>query len=290
MTKHEEALDFDLNKLPSGSETNVEEQRGAERGKHANFNGASSSRHVDIDLNEPLPITVAERGGDEQPNGASSLNIRIDLNMPPSEYETPWLSLSLTYHDSIPETTPNPNPQSSPSRGKGPLVRKRRKTSGGNKRAKKPRREPALEEPTPAWLVQVMESMEEAEDARLILKKTLFESDVKRAQSRFLITFKQLERNDFLTQEESRFLEQDKVEKGKGIKVVVVNQRSEKWNLRFKKWEMRNNKTSENGSLHYALNRGWNAIVEGNALKAGDKIDLWSFRSQGSLCFALGKE
>ncbi|CAA7026539.1 unnamed protein product [Microthlaspi erraticum] len=290
MAKHEEALDFDLNELPF-------EQREAERGTHENFNGASSSRHIGIDLNEPLPFSdsVSERSEYEQLNGASSLNIRIDLNKPPSEYETPWLSLSLTYHQSIPETPPNPNPQPSTSKGKKPLVRKRRKSSGGNKRGKKPRREAALvvdPPPTPAWLVQAMESMEEAEDARLILKKSLFKSDVKRAQSRFLISFNQLERNDFLTQEESILLEQDKVdkvEKGKGIKVVVVNQRSEKWNLRFKKWEMRN-KTSESGSLHYVLNRGWNDIVEGNTLKAGDKIDLWSFRSQGSLCFALAKE
>ncbi|CAG7909206.1 putative B3 domain-containing protein At3g49610 [Brassica rapa] len=154
-----------------------------------------------------------------------------------------------------------------------PLKKRGRGSSGRLNKAKKQRLNVVLE----------------VKDAVLIFEKTLFASDVNPNQSRFLIPFKKLKRNDFLTQEESSFLEQDENKKGKkpGVEALLVNERSQTWSLVFKRWVMKKEKDSQNGSLHYVLNRGWNDIVKDNKLEANDKISLWSFRSDGVLCFSL---
>lgn len=98
-------------------------------------------------------------------------------------------------------------------------------------------------------------------------------------------------RNDFLTPEESLAVakeeDNDEDDENIGVGIILVNQRSEKWGLRFKVWEMKK-KNSGNGTLNYILNWGWNDVVEGNGLREGDTISLWSFRWRGVLCFALG--
>ncbi|KAF8106433.1 hypothetical protein N665_0139s0028 [Sinapis alba] len=166
-------------------------------------------------------------------------------------------------HNMITKNLLNPKP-----------LKRRGRSSGGLKKAKKQRLNVALV----------------VENATLIFEKTLSVSDVNPNQSRFLIPFKKLKRNDFLTQEESSFLEQDKDDKGNkpGVEAFLVNQRSETWSFVFKRWVMeKKKKKSQNSSLNYVLNCGWNDIVQDNSLKAKDKISLWSFRSDGVLCFAL---
>ncbi|KAL0723917.1 hypothetical protein Bca4012_038516 [Brassica carinata] len=221
---------------------------------------SSLSRIIKFDLNE-RPPPDSDDEDHEVSSGASSctwLCNKIDLNKPPRE-EPP------NYDDhNITENLLNPKP-----------LKRRGRSSGRLKKAKKQRLNVALE----------------VKDAVLIFEKTLSVSDVNPNQSRFLIPFKKLKRNDFLTQEESSFLEQDEDDKGNkpGVEAfLVVNQRSETWSLVFKRWVMeKKKKSSQNGSLNYVLNRGWNDIVDDNKLKAKDKISLWSFRCDGVLCFSL---
>ncbi|EFH59824.1 hypothetical protein ARALYDRAFT_480001, partial [Arabidopsis lyrata subsp. lyrata] len=162
---------------------------------------------------------------------------------------------------------------------------KERKRTGGFKKAKvAPFPRTARE--TPEWLVKVMSDMKEAKDAKLIFEKTLFVTDVNPTQNRLSMPFNNLLRNDFLTSVESRIIDKDiNNDKKIGVGAILVDQRSEKWGVMLKRWEMK--KESGKGSWNYNLICGWNDIVEANGLKDGDNISLWSFRCCGILCFAM---
>ncbi|CAH8308263.1 unnamed protein product [Eruca vesicaria subsp. sativa] len=229
---------------------------------------SSSCNIIKFDLNEVPPSDTNEFDLNEVPpsdtneedhrvsSGASRLrNNNIDLNKSPRE-EPP-------NHDDVNITQNLLNPKPLKRKGRG---------SGRLNEAKKQRLNAALE----------------VEDVWLIFEKTLSMSDVNPNQSRFLIPLNKLKRNDFLTQEESSFLEQEKRGKQPGLEAILVDQRSEAWSLVFKRWVMKKKKNnSQSRSLNYVLNCGWNDIVKENNLKAKDKISLWSFRCDGVLCFSL---
>ncbi|XP_010473212.1 PREDICTED: B3 domain-containing protein At5g38500-like [Camelina sativa] len=133
----------------------------------------------------------------------------------------------------------------------------------------------------PEWIFQVMRRMRaDSANPLLIFERCLTTTDVKSSQSRLLMPFQQLIRTEFLTPGESRAIDETI-----GVGTILVNQRCEKWGLRFKLWPME--KETGHGTLNYALNWGWNDVVKGNNLKADDKISLWTFRCRGVLCFAL---
>ncbi|KAG7633826.1 hypothetical protein ISN44_As03g041010 [Arabidopsis suecica] len=189
------------------------------------------------------------------------------------------------------------NSQSSPSSCLMENTKRKRYQSSG--KSKKPKFDPfslTAARETPEWLLDVMRKMKGAEGPiKLIYEKTLTATDVKPSESRLLIPFNKLLRNDFLTPEESRAIAIDKEEEEEddtkkiGVKTIIVNQFSKEWSLRFLIWVMKKKK-SGNGTLYYTLNRGWNGVVSGNKLKANDNISLWTFRCGGVLCFALEKE
>ncbi|KAL1210910.1 putative B3 domain-containing protein [Cardamine amara subsp. amara] len=165
-------------------------------------------------------------------------------------------------------------------------------SKGGFKKAKVASFPRMVARATPEWLVQVMRDMNGAQDLRLIFERTLSASDVKKQQSRLLIPFKKLIRNDFLTPKESLVAAKDEDNNDEddeniGVGSILVNQRSKKWGLRFKIWKMKK-KNSGKGTSIYILNWGWNDVVKGNSLREGDYSSLWSFRCRGELCFALG--
>lgn len=194
------------------------------------------------------------------------------------------------------KSPPNPNLQSSPSSclmENTKRKRYQRRSSGKSKKAKvDPLSQTARE--APEWLFDMMRKMKEAEGSvRLIYRKTLTASDVKPSQSRLLIPFSQLLRNDFLTPEESQAIGIDKEEEDDnnnniGMRTIVVDKLSKEWALRFKICVMK--KKSGKRTLNYALNRGWNNVVSGNKLKEKDTISLWTFRCGEDRCFALEKE
>ncbi|XP_010446122.1 PREDICTED: B3 domain-containing protein At5g38500-like [Camelina sativa] len=203
-------------------------------------------------------------------------------------------SLLLGYNTAKSEKTERNDPSYQPCLKENTTSRKRRavqqRKSGNFKKAKVasfPRR---TDTDAPEWIFQVMRRMRaDAANPLLIFEKGLKASDVKSGQSRLLIPFQQLIRNDFLTPGEYRAMEKDEYKENDdeniGVGAIFVNQRCEKWGVRFKIWAME--KDSGHGTLNYALNWGWNDVVKGNDLKEDDKISLWAFRWRGVLCFAL---
>ena len=77
-----------------------------------------------------------------------------------------------------------------------------------------------------------------------------------------------------LSEEEKR-----EVEGGTGVEVMVLDPRGGKYTMRLKKWVSLNK---------VVLNSGWRKLADDNGLKAEvDCVELWSFRADSKLCFAL---
>ncbi|XP_010485049.1 PREDICTED: B3 domain-containing protein At5g38490-like [Camelina sativa] len=194
-------------------------------------------------------------------------------------------SLLLGYKTAMSEKTEANDPSYEPCLKENTTSRKRRavkqKKSGNFKKAKVVSFPTRTDTEAPEWIFQVMRRMRaDVANPLLIFERCLTPTDVKSAQSRLLVPFQQLIRNEFLTPGESRAIDETI-----GVGTILVNQRCEKWGLRFKLWPME--KETGHGTLNYALNWGWNDVVKGNNLKAKDKISLWTFRCRGVLCFAL---
>ncbi|GJX74862.1 B3 domain-containing protein, DNA-binding pseudobarrel domain protein [Tanacetum coccineum] len=119
-------------------------------------------------------------------------------------------------------------------------------------------------------------------DVKLVIQKTLFESDLKRSQNRLNMPFKQVETNDFLTDEEIRFL--DRKSDDAEIKVQLVGPNLQMFNkpMYLKIWNMTNTK-------NYVLKTNWCDFVEANKMVLEEKatIQVWSFRKDEQLCFAV---
>ncbi|XVE85303.1 hypothetical protein DITRI_Ditri17bG0081000 [Diplodiscus trichospermus] len=112
----------------------------------------------------------------------------------------------------------------------------------------------------------------------LVIQKQIFFSDVNPAASRFSMPFLHLKTHEFLSKTEVKDLEDNKA-----FKVCLLLEPSMKeTQLKFKRWNM---KTSSN----YVLNDGWNSVVRNNGLEINDIVQLWSFRVESALHFALVK-
>lgn len=141
---------------------------------------------------------------------------------------------------------------------------------------------------TPEWLIQVMRSIDGAEDPKLIIEKKLDLNDVDTNQNRLSIPINNVIQHDFLTLDESRIIDDDDIttNEGKmGVGAILVDQRTTKWNVGFKQWVLTT--TSGRSYWSFVLRGEWSGVVVANGLKAGDRINLWSFRCRGILFFAL---
>ncbi|GAV70908.1 DUF313 domain-containing protein [Cephalotus follicularis] len=119
-----------------------------------------------------------------------------------------------------------------------------------------------------------------------VIQKRLYQTDTGNIQNRLSIPFNQIIHNEefFLTPKEVEIL------KGRGeIQTTMVEPSlaisQEKMVL--KQWDM--NKPTGKTSSMYALRTGWNYLRERNGLKKFDIVQLWSFRVNGELYFALFK-
>ncbi|KAG7583293.1 B3 DNA binding domain [Arabidopsis suecica] len=215
----------------------------------------------------------------------------IDLNQFPTDSETEQNHLHMAESEKTETKDPlNPNVPCSLSLCLTENTSRKRRAVEQRKRirVKKAKVVPfsGTARETPEWLVKVMSDMKEAKDAKLIFEKTLFVTDVNPTQNRLSMPFNNLLRNNFLTSVESRIIDKDiNNDKKIGVGAILVDQRSEKWGVMLKRWEMK--KESGKGSWNYNLICGWNDVVEANGLKDGDNISLWSFRCCGILCFAM---
>ncbi|EFH65836.1 hypothetical protein ARALYDRAFT_311675 [Arabidopsis lyrata subsp. lyrata] len=163
------------------------------------------------------------------------------------------------------------------------VPRRKKTTSYEYVRPKDPQ-EPIKTPEAPEWLVQVMNG---ADDPKLVIVKTLDSNDVDPLQNRLSIPINSVIQNDFLTLDESRLIDDDDItnQGNMGVASFLMDQRSKKWNVGFKQWFM----TTDSGSSYWSfvLRGEWSNVVKTNGLKEGDKISLWSFRSNEILCFAL---
>ncbi|CAH2047606.1 unnamed protein product [Thlaspi arvense] len=121
----------------------------------------------------------------------------------------------------------------------------------------------------------------------LIFETTLSQTDVNPCYNRLLIPFKKLIRDDFLTPDETRILEEEEEDEeinndeAMGVGAILVDHRNQKWGVILKRREVKKDIWT------YALICGWNDIVKANGLKDGDYISLRVFRHRGILCFDL---
>ncbi|GKE01159.1 B3 domain-containing protein, DNA-binding pseudobarrel domain protein [Tanacetum coccineum] len=114
---------------------------------------------------------------------------------------------------------------------------------------------------------------------KLVIQKTLYKSDLIPSQNRLSMPFKQVETHDFLTDEEMRFLgDHGEIE----VRLVGPNLQMFNKPMRLKIWNMKNTK-------NYVLKTNWCDFVEANkmVLMERETIQVWSFRKDEQLCFAL---
>ncbi|KAL6311563.1 hypothetical protein AAG906_025868 [Vitis piasezkii] len=149
------------------------------------------------------------------------------------------------------------------------LVPERKRSKIKKTRSSSPPLPPA---PLPFPLLQAIHDME-GRDQVFVTTKILERSDTDAGQNRFFIPKSEVLWG-VLTAEERR-----QVEGGGGVEAMVVDPRGWKYNMRLKKWVSLNK---------VVLNSGWRKLVEDNELMAEmDSVELWSFRADSKLCFAL---
>ncbi|GJW40620.1 B3 domain-containing protein, DNA-binding pseudobarrel domain protein [Tanacetum coccineum] len=124
---------------------------------------------------------------------------------------------------------------------------------------------------------QIMDS-----NMKLVIPKTLFESDLKRSQDRLNMPFKQVETHAFLTDEEIRFLGRKTEDAEIDVRLVEPNLQMFKKPMWLKIWNL-------SSSKNYVLKTNWCDFVEANkkVLKKKATIQVWSFRKDEQLCFAV---
>ncbi|GMI70813.1 hypothetical protein HRI_000750600 [Hibiscus trionum] len=111
----------------------------------------------------------------------------------------------------------------------------------------------------------------------LVIQKALFFSDVNPTASRFSVPFSQVKTHDFLTGTKAQSLA------GKNpMEVRVLDPSMKETTLTFNIWEMSKTKL-------YVMTKAWNSVVQSNRLEEGNTVQLWSFRVNSELCFALVK-
>ncbi|PWA92316.1 hypothetical protein CTI12_AA079790 [Artemisia annua] len=117
-------------------------------------------------------------------------------------------------------------------------------------------------------------------DMKLVIQKTLYASDLKRHLNRLNMPFNQVQTHDFLSPEEKQVLGIKSAE----IKVQIVgpNLKMHKKPMSLKIWSMSQTK-------NYVLTTNWWDFVEANKniLKEKTTIQVWSFRKDRKLCFAV---
>ncbi|TYH36630.1 hypothetical protein ES332_D13G277000v1 [Gossypium tomentosum] len=111
----------------------------------------------------------------------------------------------------------------------------------------------------------------------LVIQKQLFFSDVNPQASRLLIPVSQVESREFLNESEV-----ERLKNKEAIQACLVEPSMEETEINFKWWDMRKNSM-------YVITTSWNSIVKNNRLKVEDIVQLWSFRVDSTLCFALQK-
>ncbi|KAL1537946.1 B3 domain-containing protein-like protein [Salvia divinorum] len=182
--------------------------------------------------------------------------------------------------------------EAGPSR---PAPKRRVDEAGSAPKPKRQRRPPPLAEkpPLPAEFQTAIEEIALAKNAaptaaKLVIQKELYETDLSSGHNRLSIPFNKIE-NDFLTEEEKQYL-LGEFENGKKrfmeVRIVQPSLLLEE-TVKLCRWDMA--KKSGKTTSTYAIRGNWTAIVKNNRLRVGTTVQLWFFRLDQELCFALVK-
>ncbi|CAK9157858.1 unnamed protein product [Ilex paraguariensis] len=123
-------------------------------------------------------------------------------------------------------------------------------------------------------------------DAVLVIQKPLFSTDTSSGHNRFSIPLRQV-RSEFLDDSEKNYLKNHNGKAVAAMEVTLISPTLEKWKVGFRRWEMK--KETGKTSSCYVINSTWRMIQKKNGLKPGMVMQLWAFRVNGELCFALVK-
>ncbi|CAI9278700.1 unnamed protein product [Lactuca saligna] len=119
-------------------------------------------------------------------------------------------------------------------------------------------------------------------EAKVVIQKTLYRSDLEENQNRLNMPMKQVIKPD----EFLRKNEKEDLENGKEFEVRLLGPRLEmhKKPMMLKMWRM-------NSTSNYVLKTEWNRFVKANEkdLEINKKIQVWSFRIDEKLCFAIAR-
>ncbi|GFZ16723.1 hypothetical protein Acr_25g0011320 [Actinidia rufa] len=122
----------------------------------------------------------------------------------------------------------------------------------------------------------------------LVFQKKLFDSDVSKGQCRLLMPHKQIKTHGFLTPEERDSLNKigERIQH-KEVRLIDPSCQKE-WVVSLKIWEM-GKSNNHHVNYMYSLGKNWYKIVQSNGLKTGMIVQLWAFRVESNLRFALVK-
>ncbi|XP_047326149.1 B3 domain-containing protein At2g31720-like [Impatiens glandulifera] len=137
----------------------------------------------------------------------------------------------------------------------------------------------------PDWMTTKIREIE-GSNPILVLQKELHDSDVDKSKYRLSIPINQTSPKNFMTAEEINFLNtfenhEHKKRTPKSIPVMVIDPRGNVMEgMKLVKWAMNSNTYNLGTTI-------WNEIVKTNELKEGMRVQIWSFRIQVRLCFAI---
>ncbi|XP_023550644.1 B3 domain-containing protein At2g31420-like [Cucurbita pepo subsp. pepo] len=109
-------------------------------------------------------------------------------------------------------------------------------------------------------------------EIHLVIQKQVQHTNISKNHGRLSLPINKL-RFDFTTEEERRLLNEHENKNKKGMDVLIIDDVGREKSICLKKWKIGSSDT-------YCLMTQWNALVEETALKAGEHIQLWSFRKE----------
>ncbi|PNX74342.1 B3 domain-containing protein [Trifolium pratense] len=174
-------------------------------------------------------------------------------------------------------------------------IKKRKAMGEGSKNSSKKfknREKEEVQEDQPDLPLVFKEKIEQLEgnEVQLVIQKELTMTDVKKNNGRLSVPIgkMKIEENSLLTQEEGLSLDYVPQKKGtsrklEGMSVSMLDTNLKLWdNMCFKKWKMGESEV-------YNITGEWYNLAVENHLQQHQKIQLWSFKRNNHLNFALVK-
>lgn len=192
---------------------------------------------------------------------------------------------SSSHANMLPNSGFTEGANSSQQRSKSKLEEKRMKND--DKKGKRKVGDDEKEQPDEAVELsrEFMEKIEElnGSEVKFVLQKDLSKSDLEKNQGRLSIPPSKIV-NKFLTENEKSLMDEREGinDRFVGKNVLVLDPCLRVCEMCFKKWPMTR-------SFLYCLTKTWNDTAINNNLKVNDTLQIWSFRINSQLCFALVK-